>query len=134
MASTPSNKQNLRSPLSMARGLGSAKYGTEHWWHQRLIAIALIPLTLWFVLSVIAHLGASYEEFAAWMRSPFSAVMMILTVALTFHHAQSGMQVVYEDYLHVEWQKMAAIIATKFLCFVLAAAAIFAVLKISFGA
>jgi succinate dehydrogenase / fumarate reductase, membrane anchor subunit len=101
MASTPSNKQNLRSPLSMARGLGSAKHGADHWWLQRLTSIALIPLTLWFVLSVIIHLGASYEEFVAWMRSPFSATMMVLTVAVTFHHAQSGMQVVYEDYLHV---------------------------------
>ena len=134
MANTPQNKQNLRSPLAEARGLGSAKYGTEHWWHQRLISIALVPLTVWFVLAVIAHLGAGYDEFVAWMRSPFSAIMMILTVALTFHHAQSGMQVVFEDYLHVEWQKMAAIIAVKFICFALAAACIFAVLKISFGA
>lgn len=126
--------RQLRSPLQHARGLGSAKHGAEHWWGQRVSSLALIPLTLWFVVGVIAHLGADHAEFQAWMRSPFSATMMVLTVALTFHHAQSGMQVVYEDYLHVEWQKLAAILVTKFLCFALAAACIVSVLKLSFGA
>jgi succinate dehydrogenase / fumarate reductase membrane anchor subunit len=134
MATTPSNKQNLRSPLAEARGLGSAKHGTEHWWHQRLTSIALVPLTIWFVIAVIAHLGAGHAEFVDWMRSPFSATMMILTAVLTFHHAQSGIQVVVEDYVHVEWQKTAAIIAVKFLCYALATACVIAVLKISFGA
>ncbi|WP_395458958.1 succinate dehydrogenase, hydrophobic membrane anchor protein [Azospirillum melinis] len=129
-----SNSKTLRSPLQVARGLGSAKHGTEHWWSQRLTAIALIPLTVWFVFGVIRHLGADHAAFIAWMKSPFSAVMMILTAVVTFHHAQSGLQVVIEDYVHAEWQKMALIIGVKFLSFALAAACVLAVVKIFIGA
>lgn len=129
-----SNSKTLRSPLQVARGLGSAKHGTEHWWSQRLTAIALVPLTVWFVFGVIRHLGANHAAFIAWMKSPFSAVMMILTAVVTFHHAQSGLQVVIEDYVHVEWQKMALIIGIKFLSFALAAACVLAVVKIFIGA
>lgn len=129
-----SNSKTLRSPLQVARGLGSAKHGTEHWWSQRLTAIALVPLTVWFVFGVIGHLGADHAAFVAWMKSPFSAVMMILTAVVTFHHAQSGLQVVIEDYVHAEWQKMALIIGVKFLSFALAAACVLAVVKIFIGA
>ncbi|ANC92426.1 succinate dehydrogenase [Azospirillum sp. TSH100] len=129
-----SNSKTLRSPLQVARGLGSAKHGTEHWWSQRLTAIALVPLTVWFVFGVIRHLGADHAAFVAWMKSPFSAVMMILTAVVTFHHAQSGLQVVIEDYVHAEWQKMALIIGVKFLSFALAAACVLAVVKIFIGA
>ncbi|MBY6262426.1 succinate dehydrogenase, hydrophobic membrane anchor protein [Azospirillum sp. 412522] len=129
-----SNSKTLRSPLQVARGLGSAKHGTEHWWSQRLTSIALVPLTVWFVFGVIGHLGADHAAFVAWMKSPFSAVMMILTAVVTFHHAQSGLQVVIEDYVNVEWQKMALIIGVKFLSFALAAACVLAVVKIFIGA
>ncbi|CAO3352954.1 succinate dehydrogenase, hydrophobic membrane anchor protein [Azospirillum melinis] len=129
-----SNSKTLRSPLQVARGLGSAKHGTEHWWSQRLTSIALVPLTVWFVFGVIGHLGADHAAFIAWMKSPFSAVMMILTAVVTFHHAQSGLQVVIEDYVHAEWQKMALIIGVKFLSFALAAACVLAVVKIFIGA
>ncbi|ALG70196.1 succinate dehydrogenase [Azospirillum thiophilum] len=129
-----SNSKTLRSPLQIARGLGSAKHGTEHWWHQRLTAIALVPLTVWFVFGVIRHLGADHAAFIAWMKSPFSAVMMILTAVVIFHHAQSGLQVVIEDYVHAEWQKLALIVAVKFLSFALAAACVLAVVKIFIGA
>ncbi|MCG5240123.1 succinate dehydrogenase, hydrophobic membrane anchor protein [Azospirillum doebereinerae] len=129
-----SNTKTLRSPLAHVRGLGSAKHGTEHWWGQRLTAIALVPLTVWFVFGVIRHLGADHAAFLAWMKSPFSALMMILTAAVTFHHAQSGLQVVIEDYIHVEWQKLALLIAVKFLSFALAAACVLAVVKIFIGA
>ncbi|RJF81863.1 succinate dehydrogenase, hydrophobic membrane anchor protein [Azospirillum cavernae] len=131
MTSTPSN---LRSPLAHARGLGSAKDGTEHWWSQRLTAIALVPLTIWFVFGVIRHLGADYAAFHAWIKSPFSAVMMILVAVVTFHHAQAGLQVVIEDYIHSEWRKLAALIAVKFLSFALALACVLAVAKIFIGA
>nr|WP_295836543.1 succinate dehydrogenase, hydrophobic membrane anchor protein [uncultured Azospirillum sp.] len=129
-----SNSKTLRSPLQVARGLGSAKHGTEHWWSQRLTALALVPLTVWFVFGVIGHLGADHAGFITWMKSPFSAVMMVLTAVVTFHHAQSGLQVVIEDYVHVEWQKMALIIGVKFLSFALAAACVLAVVKIFIGA
>lgn len=126
--------KTLRTPLKWARGLGSAKHGTDHWWHQRLTALALVPLALWFVIGVIAHVGASHAEMAAWLRSPVTATLMILTIAAAFHHGQAGMQVVYEDYLHHEGVKLFAIIATKFACFALAAASILAVLKLFLGA
>lgn len=124
----------LRTDIKTARGLGSAKHGTEHWWSQRLTALALIPLSVWFVAGVVAHLGASQAAFAAWLRSPMAATAMILTVAAAFHHGQAGMQVVYEDYIHHEGLKLAAVVATKFLAYALAAASIVAVLKLTFGA
>ncbi|MGQ9371381.1 succinate dehydrogenase, hydrophobic membrane anchor protein [Azospirillum sp. ST 5-10] len=127
------NKNTLRDPLGNARGLGSAKHGTDHWWHQRLTALALVPLTLWFVLAVIIHLGADYGEMVAWLRSPYSAAMMILFVAVGFHHAAAGMQVVFEDYVHNEWAKVASIIVTKFVLYALAAICIVSVLKLTFG-
>jgi succinate dehydrogenase / fumarate reductase membrane anchor subunit len=123
----------LRSPLGRALGLGSAKEGAEHWWGQRLTALALIPLSLWFVVSVLTHLGADYVEFGAWLDDPVTAALMVLTVGVTFHHTNGGLQVVIEDYVHNEWAKLAAVIAVRFACFFLAAAGILAVLKISFG-
>ena len=126
-------EERLRSPLGRALGLGSAKEGVEHWWAQRLTSLALIPLSLWFVASVIAHIGTGHAEFSAWLSSPVTAVLMILTVGVTFHHTASGLQVVVEDYVHTEWVKLAVLIAVRFACFVLAAVGIFAVLKIAFG-
>lgn len=126
-------KTAFRTQLGRARGLGSAKSGTEHWWLSRLTSLALIPLTLWFVISVIAHLDASWEEMRAWLGNPLSAVLMIVTVGVTFHHTASGLQVVIEDYVHVEWAKTTAIIVVKFLALLLAVAGIFSVLKIAFG-
>jgi succinate dehydrogenase membrane anchor subunit len=125
-------ERDLRPPLGRALGLGSAKEGVEHWWSQRLSALALIPLSLWFVASVIGHLGADYVTFHAWLADPISAVLMILAVGVTFHHTNAGVQVVIEDYVHTEWVKLAALIVLRFACFVLAAAGIFAVLKIAF--
>jgi len=133
MMKTPAGK-SLRHPMKGARGLGSAKSGTEHWWAQRLTAIALVPLSVWFVVGIIAHLGAGQEAIAAWMGNPLSAVIMILFVCVSFHHGQSGLQVVYEDYVHHEGLKLTAIIATKFAAYALAAAGSVAVLMLSWGA
>ena len=130
-----SNSKTLRSPLQIARGLGSAKHGTEHWWHQRLTAIALVPADRLVRLRCHPSPGCRPRQaFIAWMKSPFSAVMMILTAVVIFHHAQSGLQVVIEDYVHAEWQKLALIVAVKFLSFALAAACVLAVVKIFIGA
>jgi len=127
------NRNTLRTPLALARGLGSAKYGTEHWWHQRLTALALVPLTLWFVIAVIIHLGADHVEMVAWLKSPYSAAMMILFLGVGFHHAAAGMQVVLEDYVHNEFAKVASIVVTKFVLYALAAMCIVSVLKLTFG-
>jgi succinate dehydrogenase / fumarate reductase, membrane anchor subunit len=124
----------FRAPLKGARGLGSAKEGVGHWWAQRLTALALVPLVLWLVVGVIAHLGATQGVMVSWLRSPVTATLMILLIAAGVHHGQAGMQVVYEDYIHHEGARLTAIVATKLLAFAVGAAAIVAVLKLSFGA
>ncbi|HKK29789.1 MAG TPA: succinate dehydrogenase, hydrophobic membrane anchor protein [Alphaproteobacteria bacterium] len=124
---------SLRSSLAIARGLGSSKSGTEHWWAERLTAVALIPLTIWFVISLIAHLGAPYEEVRAWIGSPVTAVLMISLIVATFHHAQLGLQVVIEDYVHNEPVKIGALLVMKGLAFFLGLLGVFSVARIAFG-
>ena len=123
----------LRSPLGHARGLGAAKAGVEHWWAQRLTALALVPLTGWFVVSVIINVGAPHGDALAWIGNPVHAVLLVLLVAGTFHHAQLGLQVVIEDYVHAQWLKLTSVILVKAAAVVLALAVIFAVLLIAFG-
>jgi succinate dehydrogenase / fumarate reductase membrane anchor subunit len=122
---------SLRSPLARVRGLGSAKDGTHHFWIQRLTAVALVPLTLWFVIGVIAHIDAGHAAMKAWMASPLSAALMIAFVAMAFHHGQLGIQVVIEDYVHEEGAKLAGIILVKLISGILALAAIIAVLRLA---
>jgi succinate dehydrogenase / fumarate reductase membrane anchor subunit len=122
-----------RTPLSHARGLGSAKSGAHHWWMQRLTAVALVPLTLWFVVSIIQLTGANYQTAAMWLSNPVNSVLMLLLIAATFHHMQLGLQVVIEDYVQSESAKIIGIVFVKLMSVLLAAAAAFAVLKIAFG-
>ncbi len=124
----------MRTPLGRARGLGSAKAGVDHWWAQRLTALALIPLAIWFVASLIAQIGADYETARSWIGRPINAGVLILLIATTFHHAQLGLQVVLEDYVHHEGLKLASVILVKGLAIVLALAGILAILSITFGA
>lgn len=128
------NRADLRSDLGRVRGLGSAKEGAHHWWMQRVSAIALVPLSLWFVIALVAQMGADYEAMRAWLASPVTFALMALTVGVTFYHAQLGLQVVIEDYVHGEGLKIAAILVVKFACALLALAAIVALLVIAFGA
>ena len=121
----------LRSPLGAVRGLGSAKDGTHHWWMQRLTALALIPLAIWFVANVVSLSGQDHAAFAAWVKNPVSATLLVVLVAATFHHAQLGLQVVIEDYVHHEGLKLGAIVAVKFASVVLAGIGIVSVLRIA---
>src|SRR5438270_1858612 len=89
----------MRSPLGRAIGLGSAKEGVEHWWRQRMTAVALVPLALWFVIALIAHLGVDQDAAVAWLGSPIPAILMILMIGVTFYHASLGIQVIIEDYV-----------------------------------
>lgn len=123
----------IRTPLGRARGLGAAKEGVQHWWMQRLSALALVPLSLWFVWALIAHMGADHAAIVAWLRWPSNAVFLILLLAASFYHAQLGLQVVIEDYVHQEGLKLASIVAVKFLAALLAAGTIFGVLRVAFG-
>jgi succinate dehydrogenase / fumarate reductase, membrane anchor subunit len=125
--------QRLRTPLGQAIGLGSAKEGVQHWWAQRVTAIALVPLTVWFVISVIAHTGADRAAFAAWVGHPFPAVLLVLLLLATFYHGALGLQVVIEDYVANEVLRLGLIMLMKFAAALLAALGIFAVLKLSFA-
>ena len=122
---------SLRSPLSRARGLGSAKSGVHHFWVQRLTAIALIPLTLWFVFSVANLAGGDYDSVRWWVSYPAVTVTLVLFIAVSFYHAALGVQVVIEDYVGHEGAKLAMIVLSKFGLAVLGAISIFAVLKVA---
>ena len=124
---------SMRTPLGRVRGLGSAKSGTEHFWVQRVTAVALVPLTLWFVYALISLAGADHAAVSAWLRAPLNAVLMIALIAATFHHMQLGLQVVVEDYIHGEGIKIACLMIMKGGSLLLAVAAAFAVLKVAFG-
>ncbi len=125
--------KSLRSPLGRARGLGSAKDGTHHWWAQRVTAIALIPLTVWFVASVISLVGAPLIELQAWAASPVVAVLLMILVVATFQHARLGVQVVIEDYVHHEGLKVALLLAVNGASLLFGAVAVFSILKLAFG-
>jgi len=122
-----------RSELARARGLGSAKEGVQHWWMQRLTALALIPLGLWFVASLIAHLGLDRAAAAAWLRQPVVLGLTALLIVAVFHHAQLGLQVVIEDYVGNEGARLAAVVLVKAAAIVLAMAALVALLTIAIG-
>lgn len=120
---------SLRTPLSEAKGLGSAKEGASHWWLQRLTAIALVPLCLWFAFALAMLSNASYSTVVAWLQSPIVVVFLILFIVATFYHAQLGLQVIIEDYVG-GWLKVVSLIFVNFLCIVLAIAGTIALLKI----
>ena len=122
-----------RSDLGRARGLGSAKEGVQHWWLQRLTALALIPLSLWFVASVICLAGATRAELVGWLGSPYSAGLLLLCLLATFWHGILGLQVVIEDYVHSEGRKVAWLLAMKALLWFLAIVSLLSVVKLSFA-
>ena len=122
-----------RTPLARARGLGSAKDGVHHWWVQRLTAIALIPLVVWFADSLVMLSGADYAVVRAWIGSPLVMVLLILTIGIGLHHGQLGMQVVIEDYVGNDGWKLALIVIVKFIAVLFGLGAIVAILRIGFG-
>jgi succinate dehydrogenase / fumarate reductase membrane anchor subunit len=124
---------SMRTPIARVRYLGSARDGTHHWWMQRLTAIALVPLTLWFAAGVIAHVGAELSAVEEWLGRPANAAAMILFVAATFHHGQLGMQVMIEDYVHHEGLKVAAIVTVKLASALLALTSAIAALQVAIG-
>jgi succinate dehydrogenase / fumarate reductase membrane anchor subunit len=124
---------DLRTPLSRARGLGSAKQGVHHWWAQRITAVALIPLVAWFAISLIMMSGADYNVVRAWIGSPVVMVLLTLTFVVGLHHGQLGIQVVIEDYVHNDGVKLALIVLVRFIAVVFGLAAIVAILRIGLG-
>ena len=106
---------SLRTPLGRVRGLGSAKEGVSHWWMQRLTAIALAPLMLWFIVSLLFRAHADYEEVRTWIAQPLITVLLVAMLFSLYYHTALGLQVVIEDYVHREGSKIASLIAMKFL-------------------
>ena len=126
------NSDDFRTPLSRVRGLGSAKEGTEHFWRQRLTAIANVPLIFAFAFILITLNGASYERTIEYMSSPFVSIILLMILGAGIYHMKLGMQVIIEDYVHGGAGKL-LLIANTFFCITLAAACGFAVLKLGFG-
>ncbi len=124
---------SLASPLARVRGLGSAKQGTEHFWQQRVTAILLAPLTLWLVISLLRLDLQVYGAVVTWLRMPLNAVLLMILVVAACHHGQLGVQVVIEDYVHDEWQKIASLILVKFLAILAALASVLAILRVFLG-
>ena len=124
---------NMQTPLKKVRGLGSAKSGTEHFWQQRLTAMANLPLLLFFVWFIVSHLGASRSDVIASIKNPFIAIFLLLTLTSVFWHMRLGLQVVIEDYVHAHSKKYAALILNTAFVVVLFSIAAFSILKMSFA-
>lgn len=120
----------MRSQLGRVRGLGASKSGVEHWWVERLTAIALVPLTVWFVISVLTLLGAEQPTVVAWAGRPVNTVLLLALVIMTFHHMQLGLQVVIDDY--VKASHLAVTLLNKGAAMMLGLFSIVAILKMAF--
>ena len=123
---------DTRTPLSRARGLGSAKEGVHHWWMQRVTAIALIPLVVWFAISLVMLTGADFAVVRAWIGSPLVMVLLTLTIGVGLYHGQLGLQVVWEDYTDGAL-RVFMILFTKFIAVLFGLGAILAIMRIGFG-
>lgn len=124
-------QEDMRTPLARASGFGSAREGLRAWQAERLSAVALVPLTLWFAASIIGHTGSNYAAFIAWLGAPVVAPLMILLLIALFHHTALGLQVMIEDYVH-SGIRGATIVAVRLSCFAFATAGIVAILRIAF--
>jgi succinate dehydrogenase / fumarate reductase membrane anchor subunit len=125
--------KDLRNPLARARGLGSAKEGVSHWMLQRVTALGLIFLTLWFVITVLGLIHADYATARASIGRPWNAVMLIALIVTMFRHAVLGLQVVIEDYVHTRWLEVASLVLIKFIAVLAALSGVLAVLRIALG-
>jgi len=124
---------SLRSPLGRVLGLGSAKDGTAHWWSQRLSAVALIPLTLWFVVSLASLPALDYATVRAWLSGHFSGPLAVLLVAVLIYHSYLGTVEVITDYVHGAATKLGSLLLLRFVHVLAGGVSIFAILRIAFG-
>lgn len=124
---------SYRTPLSRARGLGSAKHGVGHWIGERVGAVALIPLTLWAIYAVMRLAALDYYGAVEWIGSPLNMTLMVLTLGISFWHMHSGLRVVVEDYIHKTLTKTGLLLLNLFVCGLAGALAVFSVLKVALG-
>jgi succinate dehydrogenase / fumarate reductase membrane anchor subunit len=125
--------KSLRSPLGRVVGLGSAKSGVHHWWLQRLSSIALVPLTVWFAVSLLSLPSLDHVTVVAWMAQSWTSLLMILLVLVATHHSQLGVRVVVEDYVHNTGLRTLTLVILTFVHAFVAVAGVFAILKVAFG-
>jgi succinate dehydrogenase / fumarate reductase, membrane anchor subunit len=125
--------KHIRTPLARVLGLGTAHSGTDHFWRQRLTAVANIPLTIAAVVIIIMLLGRNQAAAAQILGSPIVAIIMLLFIVSTTIHMRIGMQVVIEDYVHDELAKLVLIMANSFFCIAIGLASAYGILKLSFG-
>lgn len=123
--------RRTHSDSKRAEGLGSARAGVTHWWAQRVTAVALIPLSLWFTAAMTRLAGASYEALTSWLRAPLTPILMVLLLLALFHHLALGMQVIIEDYVRSSRVKLVAVIIVQLACSVLAVAGVVSVVRIA---
>ena len=124
---------SLQSPLNKVLGLGSAKGGTGHWWAQRMTAISLVPLTIWFALGLLGLPHGNYEMVVAWIAQPLNAILIVLLIISLIYHSSLGLQVVIEDYVHGV-AKLVILITVQLAHVALAVSGIYAVIVLSAGA
>lgn len=127
------SNNSMRTPLSRVRGLGSARSGTEHFWRQRLTAMANIPLAIAFIVVLLLIQGKDRAGAAHLLANPFVTILMLLFVASGLYHMRIGMQVIIEDYVHGEGTKVLALMANTFFAILIGVMSMYALLKISFG-
>jgi len=125
--------KSLRSPLGQVAGLGSAKNGVHHWWLQRLTSVALVPLTVWFTISLLSLPSLDHVTVVAWMAQSWTALLLILLVLVATWHSQLGVRVVVEDYVHTTGLRTLTLVILTFVHAFLAVAGVFAILKVAFG-
>jgi succinate dehydrogenase / fumarate reductase membrane anchor subunit len=124
---------SLRSPLSRVEGLGSAKDGTAHWWAQRVTAVALIPLTLWLVISLMSLPSLDFDTVHLWLSVPITGFLAVLLVIVTAYHSYLGTTVIVEDYVHSTGMKVLTLTTLKFLYVLCGGAGVFAILRVVLG-
>jgi succinate dehydrogenase / fumarate reductase membrane anchor subunit len=128
-----SSIMSLQSPLGRVLGLGSAKDGTGHWWAQRVSAVALIPLTLWFMFSLLALPALDYATVRVWLSFPLSGFLALLLVVVSTYHSYLGTVEVIEDYVHSAGMKVLSLLLLRFVHVLVGGAGIFAIMRVAFG-
>jgi succinate dehydrogenase / fumarate reductase membrane anchor subunit len=128
-----STAKGLRTPLKRVQGLGSGHNGTGHFWVQRLTALALVPLVIWIVMLVLGLMGQDAFVVRARLAEPLTGTLLVAFIVATFWHAQLGLQVVIEDYIHTRWLEVALQVLVKFLAVIGALLAALSVIRIALG-